>query len=92
LIPDSERAAYAKKNLHLMVVTDLEAGSGEFVDPVKAAVYEVQDYLYDHIEGKSKDTIEEVKKLLEAQKEELLKCIKEGKGGDDKDKDSDKDD
>lgn len=34
LIPDDKRESYAKKNLHLLVITDLEAANTEFTDPI----------------------------------------------------------
>jgi hypothetical protein len=34
LIPDDKRESYARKNLHLLVITDLEASSTEFTDPI----------------------------------------------------------
>jgi len=49
LIPSSRKESYAKQNLYLMVITDLEAVDSEFSDPVIAAVVETKNELYQEI-------------------------------------------
>jgi len=50
LVPESRKEHYAKKNLYLMVITDLEAVDYEFSDPVLIAIAESRDQLQHQLE------------------------------------------
>ena len=45
LVPDRAKEDYAKKNIFLMVITDVEAVENESNDPVMQAVIDLQTYL-----------------------------------------------
>jgi hypothetical protein len=51
LIPVWRKEKYAKQNLHLLVITDLEAVDTEFSDPIKNTLNEMHNTFEEKIEG-----------------------------------------